>query len=303
MALCLQGILRDHATLSGESAPPDIVLTQPLSRKLFLHEPLSVTAAGTKPLSYDWWKDGAVLAQGNNSAFLTLTNLQGADAGSYWVVVSNVYGSVTSAVALLTVNLATLDSSFNPGASAGAICLAVQADGKILVGGGFTTLGGQTRNNIGRLNADGSLDSSFNPGAGGWVCSLAVQADGKILVGGGFTTLGGQSPIALAGSMPTAAWTAASTRGLTVMSIPLRCRPTARFWWGAVRTRWPGHEGRYIGRLNADGQLDGSFIQGPGAADVVSASVICLRCRRTGRFWWAAISPRWAGRRAIASAG
>jgi len=45
-------------------------------------------------------------------------------------------------------------------------CLAVQTDGKILVGGWFTTLGGQSRTNIGRLNADGTLDTSFNPGAG-----------------------------------------------------------------------------------------------------------------------------------------
>ena len=76
------------------------------------------------------------------------------------------------------------------------LALAVQADGKILVGGDFTTLGGggtgtTTRNQIGRLNADGSLDTSFDPGADGDVSALAVQADGKILVGGPFTTLGG----------------------------------------------------------------------------------------------------------------
>ena len=72
-------------------------------------------------------------------------------------------------------------------------CLAVQDDGKILVGGEFTTLGGQARNYIGRLNADGTLDSGFKPGANGAVYSLAVQADGKILVGGSFTTLAGQT--------------------------------------------------------------------------------------------------------------
>jgi uncharacterized delta-60 repeat protein len=92
----------------------------------------------------------------------------------------------------------TLDTSFNPGAGGFypyvyVYSLAVQADGKILVGGQFATLGGQSRNNIGRLNADGTLDTGFNPGAGGQVLSLAVQADGKILVGGGFSTLGGQS--------------------------------------------------------------------------------------------------------------
>src|SRR5437899_2664542 len=85
-----------------------------------------------------------------------------------------------------------LPDSFNPGANSVVFSLAVQADGKILVGGGFfTTLGGQSRNYIGRLNADGTLDTSFNPGANSVVYSLAVQADGKILVGGIFTALAG----------------------------------------------------------------------------------------------------------------
>ncbi len=91
----------------------------------------------------------------------------------------------------------TLDTSFNPGAGGATYpyvsSLALQADGKILVAGGFTTLGGQSRNYLGRLNADGTLDPSFNPGADGGVNSLALQADGKILVGGQFSTLDGQS--------------------------------------------------------------------------------------------------------------
>jgi hypothetical protein len=74
------------------------------------------------------------------------------------------------------------------------LSLALQGDGKILVGGAsFSTLGGQSRNSIGRLNADGTVDTSFNPGADSAVSSLALQADGRILVGGYFTTLGGQS--------------------------------------------------------------------------------------------------------------
>ena len=114
----------------------------------------------------------------------------------------------------------SLDTSFDPGANDSVWTLAVQTDGKILVGGAFTTLGGggmgtATRNRIGRLNADGSLDETFNPGANGYVNALAVQADGKILVGGGFTTLGG---------------------GGTGMT---------------TRNR--------IGRLNSDGSLDTSF--------------------------------------------
>jgi hypothetical protein len=89
----------------------------------------------------------------------------------------------------------TLDISFDPGANIGVSDLEVQADGKILVGGGFTTLGGggsgtSMRNHIGRLNADGTLDASFNPGANSTVVDLEVQADGKILVGG-FSPPGG----------------------------------------------------------------------------------------------------------------
>jgi hypothetical protein len=81
---------------------------------------------------------------------------------------------------------------FNPGANARVLSVAVQAGGKILLGGGFTTLGGQTRKYIGRLNADGTLDSGFNPGAVNWVLSLALQADEKILVGVAFRA--GSSP-------------------------------------------------------------------------------------------------------------
>jgi hypothetical protein len=72
----------------------------------------------------------------------------------------------------------------------------VQGDGKILVGGAFSALGGggtgtTTRNRIGRLNPDGTLDTSFDPGANNTVVALAMQGDGKILVGGVFSALGG----------------------------------------------------------------------------------------------------------------
>ena len=67
--------------------------------------------------------------------------------------------------------------------------IAVQADGKILAGGAFTSIGGQTRNRIARLDPTTGLADSFNPNANDIVHSIAVQADGKILAGGDFTTL------------------------------------------------------------------------------------------------------------------
>ena len=89
-----------------------------------------------------------------------------------------------------------LDTTFNPGANGEIYSLALQADGKILVGGNFSMVGGggtgeAARNRIARLNTNGSLDNSFDPGANGIVQALAVQSDGRILVGGQFTTLGG----------------------------------------------------------------------------------------------------------------
>jgi uncharacterized delta-60 repeat protein len=89
------------------------------------------------------------------------------------------------------------DASWNPGAAVTGIVRSavIQADGKILLGGDFTTVGGQPRRGIARLNADGTPDATFNPGTGvnQNVRSVAVQADRKILIVGEFTTVNGQA--------------------------------------------------------------------------------------------------------------
>src|SRR5437870_3591579 len=90
---------------------------------------------------------------------------------------------------------------FDPNANGTVQVVVVQPDGKILIGGDFTTLspnGGVavTRNRIARLNPDGTLDAAFNPNANGTVFAIAVQADGKILAGGDFNganSIGGQT--------------------------------------------------------------------------------------------------------------
>jgi len=69
----------------------------------------------------------------------------------------------------------------------------VQADGKILAGGGFTSIAGQTRNRIARLDATTGLADSFDPNANSTVYSIALQADGRILAGGFFNSIGGQT--------------------------------------------------------------------------------------------------------------
>ena len=87
----------------------------------------------------------------------------------------------------------TLNSNIvGPPGSGYVLATAVQPDGKILIGGSFTTVLGVARNNIARLNTDGTLDTAFDPNADTDVLSIAVQADGKILAGGNFTSIGGQ---------------------------------------------------------------------------------------------------------------
>jgi hypothetical protein len=62
-----------------------------------------VSVGGTAPLSYQWYKDGAIVT-GANDAALTLNNVQSADAASYMVMVTNVAGSAISQGAVLDVS-------------------------------------------------------------------------------------------------------------------------------------------------------------------------------------------------------
>jgi len=84
----------------------------------------------------------------------------------------------------------SVDESFNPNADARVLTLALQSDGKILAGGVFTTIGGQTRNHIARLDPSSGLADAFDPNANLDVNAIVVQPDGNILVGGNFTGLG-----------------------------------------------------------------------------------------------------------------
>ena len=94
----------------------------------------------------------------------------------------------------------TLDLTFNPtdigignGANGIIRTTSIQSNGKIIIGGDFTSFIGTSRNYIARLNTDGTLDSTFNPGTGtnGIIYSSSIQSDGKIIIGGDFTSFNG----------------------------------------------------------------------------------------------------------------
>ena len=75
--------------------------------------------------------------------------------------------------------------------------IAVQADGKVIIGGSFTYVGNTPRNNIARINTDGSLDTTWDPNPNGSVALLLMET-GNVYVAGGFTSIGGQSRNGLA---------------------------------------------------------------------------------------------------------
>ena len=58
----------------------------------------------------------------------------------------------------------SLDTAFNPTVNGTVWATAVQPDGRIFIGGAFNTVNGVARNNLARLNTDGTLDTTFDPG-------------------------------------------------------------------------------------------------------------------------------------------
>ncbi|WP_414662592.1 hypothetical protein [Horticoccus sp. 23ND18S-11] len=111
-------------------------------------------------------------------------------------VVANTSATITSRNFLARLNGdGTLDTTFVPNPNAQVSTIAIQADGKVVVGGVFTLFQAASattstsRNRIARINADGTLDTTYDPNANGNVLASALQSDGKLIIGGSFTTL------------------------------------------------------------------------------------------------------------------
>src|SRR5262249_6012375 len=109
--------------------------------------------------------------------------------GGYFTKVNGVN---RNRIARLNAN-GTLDTSFQnglAGADSGVYSIAVQTDGKLVIGGLFTTVNGVSRHQIARLNQNGTLDTEFLRGLSGadsTVVSVALRRDGRVLIGGFFT--------------------------------------------------------------------------------------------------------------------
>jgi len=167
-------------------------------------------------------------------------------------------GQVRNRIARLNSD-GTADITFNPNANDIVRALAIQPDGKIVIGGDFTQMGGQTRNRIARLNSDGTLDTAFNPNANDDITSLAIQADGKILVGGRFTAISGQTRNHIARLNPDGTLDPAFNPNADFPVRTLVVQPDGKILVGGGFGNIGGQARNKIARLNLDGTADTVF--------------------------------------------
>jgi uncharacterized delta-60 repeat protein len=168
------------------------------------------------------------------------------------------------------------DATFNAPTITGSYIrdLQRQTDSKYIIGGLFSNLGGVGRNNIARLNADGTLDATFNPGTGtnDQVNVTRLLSDGKILIGGQFTQFNAVTVNRIArlntnGSLDV---TFNSGSGFDGFSATIEVQSDNKILVGGSFTLFNGNSKRFLARLNADGSFDASFnTGGTGPSNVI----------------------------------
>ncbi|MGE3310481.1 MAG: Calx-beta domain-containing protein [Limisphaerales bacterium] len=180
-----------------------------------------------------------------------------------------------------SVSAGRVDSGFESTAAGAVHAIATQPDGKIVVGGTFHRLGGESRLRLGRLRADGSVDPAFLPTA--WVNStvhaLAVQPDGRILAGGSFTLANGITRNRLARFREDGALDPTFDPGLGPNSTvyALKVQPDGDILVGGSFSQYAGENRTYLLRVFSDGSLD------PGYRVELNAGVQALLLLSDGR--------------------
>jgi len=180
----------------------------------------------------------------------------------------------------------SIDSAFDPGS--GADCAinsaAIQSDGKIVIGGCFSTYDGVARNHVARLNSNGSLDASFNPGVyfsnqglNLQIYTISILSDGRIVVGGKFSvTDGSYSTAAVAIINPDGSLdeTFDTGGGANDWVMAIKAQSDDKIILGGFFTTYGGVGVGGILRIDADGSIDPSFDSGTGVDSGVYAITI-----------------------------
>jgi len=162
-----------------------------------------------------------------------------------------------------------IDTNFNAlnAAVAGNVYdVAIQPDGKIIVGGSFRTNEGAAGNGIVRLNENGSVDSTFNTGTGFTFPSgpgprqIRVLPDGKILVGGVFTAFNGSPRRGIARLNQNGSIDESFNPGNGADAVyAIRELSNGQYLIAGQFTAYNNVPRQSIARVNADGSLDASF--------------------------------------------
>jgi Immunoglobulin I-set domain/PQQ-like domain len=102
------GLTSSNDANSGTKAVAPTIAAQPSSQIVTAGQTatFSVTASGTAPLSYQWLKNSANIGGATTASYTTPATITGDSGAKFDVVVSNSAGSITSAMATLTVNAA-----------------------------------------------------------------------------------------------------------------------------------------------------------------------------------------------------
>ena len=156
-----------------------------------------------------------------------------------------------------------------------SLCVGLQSNGQVLIGGNFTELAYSNHYFIARLNSDGTVDNSFNPGtiAGSAVNAIAVQADGGILIGGTFNEFNAyglvRNNLARLMSNGIPDLTYGATANAAVQAVYLE--PDGESLWGGSFTLLANYNRGRIGRLTTGGALDNGFTDQTGANNTVYA--------------------------------
>lgn len=249
------------------------------------HSVNGVARTNIARLNADGSLDGSFLVQlggdyGNIENLAVLSNGQIFVVGRF----DSLSGVPRTNIARLNMD-GSVDSSFYAelvaeGAPGEAYLMAVQHDGKIVVGGWFTAVNGTACTNLARLNANGTLDTTFTPDLAvedgpGFPSCLALQSDGKILVGGAFSSVSGVWRTNIArlnvdGSLDDSfACTNAEPSGDVYRIIP--CRDGKMIACGSFTP--DGVQWMNVARLNVDGTLDTSFRNAFPEGGVTSAAI------------------------------
>jgi uncharacterized delta-60 repeat protein len=170
----------------------------------------------------------------------------------------------------------SLDTSFNTssGANNGIFEIRPLNDGKILVGGTFTTMKGSTYNRFARLNSDGTLDTTFNIGTGFSSSVRKIRFYGNnFLIAGNFNTYNGitkrgivlldyNGNIVTSFDVGTGFNFAADIRAIAIQS-------DGKVLAGGSYFDYNGISANRIIRLNTDGSIDNTFVSGTGFNNTV----------------------------------